>query len=39
MRLGIFGTDYVGLASAASFADLGHNVIGAEKDPNIVGNP
>jgi UDPglucose 6-dehydrogenase len=36
MRLGIFGTGYVGLVSAVCFADLGHNVIAVEKDTNVV---
>lgn len=36
MRLGIFGTGYVGLVTAVCFAELGHAVVGIDKDPDTV---
>jgi len=37
MRLSVIGTGYVGLVTAACFADLGHAVIGADRDADRVG--
>jgi len=36
VRLGIFGTGYVGLVTAACFAELGHAVVAIDKDPRVV---
>jgi len=36
MRLGIFGTGYVGLVTSVCFADLGHSVVAVDKDPTVV---
>ncbi len=37
MRIGIFGTGYVGAVTAVCLADLGHSVTAADKDPRVVG--
>jgi UDPglucose 6-dehydrogenase len=36
MKLGIFGTGYVGLVTSVCFAELGHSVVAVEKNPEIV---
>src|SRR5437764_14607319 len=36
MRIAIVGTGYVGLVSAACFADFGHHVTGVDKDNNKI---
>ena len=36
MRLGIFGTGYVGLVSSVCFANLGHDVVAVDKDPEVI---
>lgn len=36
MRLGIFGTGYVGLVTSVCFAKLGHSVVAVDKDPAVV---
>ena len=36
MRIGIFGTGYVGLVTSVCFAELGHSVVAVDKDPKIV---
>jgi UDPglucose 6-dehydrogenase len=36
MRLSVVGTGYVGLVTAACFADLGHEVIGADREPGRI---
>ena len=36
MNLSVVGTGYVGLVTAACFADLGHTVIAVDQDPNRI---
>ena len=36
MRIGIIGTGYVGLVSAAGFAELGHDVVGTDVMPEKI---
>ena len=36
MRVGIFGTGYVGLVTAVCFAELGHTVVAIDKDPQVI---
>jgi UDPglucose 6-dehydrogenase len=36
MRLSVIGTGYVGLVTAACFADLGHDVVGADRDAGRI---
>lgn len=36
MKLGIFGTGYVGLVTSVCFAELGHSVVAVDKDPEVV---
>jgi len=36
MRVGVIGTGYVGLVSAACFSHIGHEVVGNDIDPKIV---
>lgn len=36
MRLSVIGTGYVGLVTAACFADLGHAVVGADRDAERI---
>jgi len=36
MRLGIFGAGYVGLVTSVCFAELGHTVVAADKDREVV---
>ncbi|MBC7248093.1 MAG: UDP-glucose/GDP-mannose dehydrogenase family protein [Actinobacteria bacterium] len=36
MRITVIGTGYVGLVTGACFADLGHEVMGVDKDPAKV---
>jgi UDPglucose 6-dehydrogenase len=36
MRLAIFGAGYVGLVTSVCFAELGHAVVAADKDPEVV---
>ncbi|HLY21458.1 MAG TPA: UDP-glucose/GDP-mannose dehydrogenase family protein [bacterium] len=36
MRLSVIGTGYVGLVTAACFADLGHHVIGMDRDAERI---
>jgi UDPglucose 6-dehydrogenase len=37
MRIAVIGTGYVGLVTAAGLAELGHRVVGADKDAEKVG--
>ncbi len=36
MRLSVIGTGYVGLVTAACFADMGHEVVGADRDAERI---
>lgn len=36
MKLGVFGTGYVGLVTAVCFAELGHFVTAIDKDPRVI---
>ncbi len=36
MKLSVIGTGYVGLVAAACFADLGHDVIGVDRDADRI---
>ncbi len=36
MNLTVFGTGYVGLVTGTGFANLGHNVVCVDIDPNII---
>jgi UDPglucose 6-dehydrogenase len=36
MRLGIFGTGYVGLVTSVCFAELGHTVVATDKNTEVV---
>jgi UDPglucose 6-dehydrogenase len=36
VRVGVIGTGHVGLVAAASFAEIGHHVVGADADPEKV---
>src|SRR5437588_12761239 len=36
MRLSVFGVGYVGLITAACFADRGHSVVAVDKDPDVI---
>ena len=36
MRLAIYGAGYVGLVTSVCFAELGHTVVAADKDPEVV---
>ena len=36
MNLSVVGTGYVGLVTAACFADLGHTVIAVDQDPKRI---
>jgi UDPglucose 6-dehydrogenase len=37
MRIAVIGTGYVGLVTAAGLAELGHRVVGADKDAEKIG--
>ena len=37
MRCTVFGTGYLGATHAAGMAELGHDVIGVDVDPKILG--
>lgn len=36
MKIGVIGTGYVGLVTAAGLAELGHNVVGTDKDRDKI---
>ena len=38
MRVVMIGTGYVGLVSAACFADFGHDVVCIDKDKDKISN-
>ena len=36
MKIAVIGTGYVGLVTAAGLAELGHRVVGADKDADKI---